>query len=235
VREDEVVDPAVERIALALRRPVDLGPDVDRAVMAAIHAAPLMVAPSAAPSARPAVRSVARPGVWGWLVRPRAIRVSVTPIGALAAASIALVAALFGLRRGDAVDRTAEQRQTGEFPVPVTQEHAVVANVGAANVGAAKAGPDTVFVTRFVFVAPSAKQVSLVGDFNDWDHKAAPLVPVANGNGMWTVEVPLPPGVYEYAFLVDGKEWKTDPEAPRVGGDFGHPNSVVTVREARST
>ena len=219
--EDEVTEPEVERIALALRRPVDLGPEVDRAVMAAIRAAPLMVAP-----ASPAVRvRDARGGVWGWLVRPRPVRLSISPIGALAAAGIAIVAALFGLRRDHAVDRTAEMRQTGEFPVPVTQEHPVVASK-----------TDTVFVTRFVFVAPSAKQVSLVGDFNDWDQRATQLRPVENGNGMWTVEVPLRPGVYEYAFLVDGKEWKTDPDAPRSSGDdYGRPNSVVTVREARST
>jgi hypothetical protein len=232
VREDEGVDPAVERIALALRRPVDLGPEVDRAVMAAIRAAPLMVAPAAERPARVARRG----GVWAWLVRPRAIRLTVTPIGALAAASIALVAALFGLRRDEGVDRAAERlRATGEFPVPVTQEHSV-ASTTAQTPAAAAAVRDTVFVTRFVFVAPTAKQVALVGDFNDWDQKAAPLTPVKNGNGMWTVELPLPPGVYEYAFLVDGKEWKPDPDAPRASGDdYGRPNSVVTVREARST
>ena len=61
-----------------------------------------------------------------------------------------------------------------------------------------------------------------------------PLKPVQHGNGMWTVDLPLAPGVYHYAFLVDGKEWKADPEALRaVGDDYGRPNSIVTVSEAR--
>ncbi len=38
--DHEVTDPAVERIALELRRPVDLGHQVDAAVMSAIRAAP---------------------------------------------------------------------------------------------------------------------------------------------------------------------------------------------------
>jgi hypothetical protein len=43
------------------------------------------------------------------------------------------------------------------------------------------------------------------------------------------VEVPLEPGRHEYAFVVDGERWLADPAAPTTGGDFGTPNSVVTV------
>jgi hypothetical protein len=214
VLEDEGGDATIERMALALRRPVDLGPEVDRSVMAAIRAAPLMVAGS--------VRMPRPRSRWSWLVRPRSVRFSVSPLGALAAAGVAIVAALVGLRRDTSVDQMAERRDvTGEFPA------------------VAKSAParDTVFVTRFILVAPGAKQVALVGDFNDWKRQQTMLKPVQNGNGMWSVDVQLPAGVYSYAFLVDGKEWKADPRAPRkLGDDFGQPTSVITVaREGMSS
>jgi len=42
--------------------------------------------------------------------------------------------------------------------------------------------------------------------------------------------VPLAPGRYRYAFLVDGSRWLADPAAPRARDDeFGTPSSVVTV------
>ena len=222
MRDAEVTDPTVERIALALRRPVDFGPEVDRAVMAAIHAAPLMVRPSNAPTkaARPARR-----GFWSWLVRPQPIRISVPPIGALAAAGIT-IAAILGLRREVTRDRADEQRNlTGEFPVSVTGEHVATSH-----------STDTVFVTRFYFASSTAKQVALVGEFNGWDKSATPLAQIP-GKDVWVADVRLEPGRYRYAFLVDGKEWMTDPRAPQaVGDDFGQPNSVVTVqRQALSS
>jgi 1,4-alpha-glucan branching enzyme len=90
--------------------------------------------------------------------------------------------------------------------------------------------PDTT-VIQFVFVAPKATSVSLVGDFNGWDVARTPLQP-ADGSGMWSVTLPLPPGRHRYAFVVDGTRWTLDPAAPRaVEDDFGSPNSVVTVGE----
>jgi hypothetical protein len=81
---------------------------------------------------------------------------------------------------------------------------------------------------RFVVAAPGARTVTLVGSFNDWDPAATPLRAEASG-GVWVVEVPLEPGRHEYAFVVDGERWLADPAAPTAGGDFGTPNSVVTV------
>jgi hypothetical protein len=209
-REDE--DDAIMRVALALRGPEDLGPAVDVAVMGVLRAAPVALA--SAP-ARPARRPAA--SAWRWLLQPRTIRVS--PIGALAAAGLAFVAASFGLRR-DAGRPQGEEGQTGEFP-RVTGEFPAVHPVAAR-------APRGAVPTRFVFVAPSAKSVTIVGDFNDWDQQATPLV---RHQGVWTTEVTLPPGRYAYAFLVDGQRWIADPDAPpAVGDDFGRPSSVVTVR-----
>ena len=84
---------------------------------------------------------------------------------------------------------------------------------------------------QFVFVAPRASRVALVGDFNDWSSTATPMQPAAVG-GVWSVTVPLPTGRYQYAFVVDGREWRPDPAAPTAPvDDFGARNSVVTVAD----
>jgi len=81
----------------------------------------------------------------------------------------------------------------------------------------------------FVLYAPGAASVAVAGDFNAWSKSATPLHPTGSG-GAWVVTVPLAPGRYHYAFLVDGKRWVTDPgAAPAPGDDFGTPSSVMTV------
>lgn len=88
------------------------------------------------------------------------------------------------------------------------------------------AGPSPV---QFMLVAPAATAVSLVGDFNDWVAEATPMEGDV-AEGLWVVTVPLPPGRYRYAFLVDGTTWVPDPDAPRtMDDDFGRPNSVLTI------
>lgn len=82
-------------------------------------------------------------------------------------------------------------------------------------------------VFQFVLVAPQAASVSLVGDFNDWDPVRSPM---QTAQGVWATTVPLAPGRYRYAFLVNGVEWRADPGAPRARDDeFGAPSSVITV------
>jgi hypothetical protein len=83
-------------------------------------------------------------------------------------------------------------------------------------------------LTQFVLVAPGASVVSLVGDFNDWSASATPLQRAA-GDGVWHVTIPLTPGRYRYAFIVDGNVWLNDPEAPAREDEFGRPSSVLTV------
>ncbi len=83
-------------------------------------------------------------------------------------------------------------------------------------------------VTQFVLVAPEAASVAIVGDFNDWSFSATPLERQAN-DGVWWVTLPLRPGRYRYAFLVNGTSWRSDPNAPVAEDEFGRPNSVVTI------
>ncbi len=83
---------------------------------------------------------------------------------------------------------------------------------------------------QFVFVAPGATSVSLVGDFNDWQARTTHLARTAP-SGVWSVDVHLTPGRHVYAFLVDDV-WMPDAFAPRApDSDFGAPTSVVVVSE----
>lgn len=84
-------------------------------------------------------------------------------------------------------------------------------------------------VTRFVLVAPEASSVHLTGDFVSWSPEGIPLEDL-RGTGIWTADVPLPPGVHQYTFVIDGTEWMPDPRAAsQVDDGFGQVNSVVIV------
>ena len=76
--------------------------------------------------------------------------------------------------------------------------------------------------------APDAKSVFVAGSFNHWRPDATRLQPLANG--LWTAELELPPGDYEYRFVVDGC-WCSDPDAKEtVPNPFGDHNAVLRVR-----
>ncbi len=84
-------------------------------------------------------------------------------------------------------------------------------------------------VTRFVLIAPEAASVRLTGDFVSWSREGIALED-PRGTGVWTTDVVLPPGVYQYTFVVNGTEWVPDPRAvSQVDDGFGQTNSVVIV------
>jgi 1,4-alpha-glucan branching enzyme len=60
----------------------------------------------------------------------------------------------------------------------------------------------TVKPVSFYCVAPDAKSVSLLGDFNGWDPSSCPMQ--AEADGWWFAQVMLPHGHHQYQFLVDG-------------------------------
>lgn len=73
---------------------------------------------------------------------------------------------------------------------------------------------------------PSAREVFLMGDFNDWSPTTHPMK--QDGNGVWKKTVMLPPGKYEYRFKVDG-EWGNDPHCPVCPNAFGTFNNYFEV------
>jgi len=82
----------------------------------------------------------------------------------------------------------------------------------------------------FSLEATEAKEVFLVGDFNNWSSGKHPMQ--RDENGMWNKRVMLYPGNHEYKFLVDG-QWKEDPRNNRRRPNcFGSYNNIISLSEA---
>lgn len=81
---------------------------------------------------------------------------------------------------------------------------------------------------EFKLDASGVNQVTLAGDFNNWDSNSFPLK--KDKKGVWKKEVNLKPGRYEYKFLVDG-QWQNDPHCTScIPNAFGSQNCVVVVK-----
>jgi 1,4-alpha-glucan branching enzyme len=79
----------------------------------------------------------------------------------------------------------------------------------------------------FTLETSGAKEVIVAGNFNDWNPKTHPLK--ADGNGLWKRTMMLPPGTYEYKFVIDGK-WQEDPKNIQTCPNrFGTLNSVFNL------
>ena len=86
---------------------------------------------------------------------------------------------------------------------------------------------DTRKKVQFEFPAPEAREVSIAGEFNNWDEGANRLK--KDKSGIWKITLPLAPGRYEYRFLADGK-WENDPSCSGcVPNEFGSLNCVKIV------
>ncbi len=73
---------------------------------------------------------------------------------------------------------------------------------------------------------PSAQDVFVAGEFNNWNPQATRMV---RKGGQFTARLFLPPGKYQYKYVVDG-QWQQDPTAgAEVGNEFGGFNSVASV------
>ncbi|MCK4538998.1 MAG: isoamylase early set domain-containing protein [Candidatus Krumholzibacteria bacterium] len=76
---------------------------------------------------------------------------------------------------------------------------------------------------------PDAKEVTVIGEFNNWAPHATPMI--KGPNGRWSVTLLLMKGTYQYKFLIDRKIKIVDPSNNTVEPDgFGGMNSVLTIR-----
>jgi hypothetical protein len=92
------------------------------------------------------------------------------------------------------------------------------------------ARPETgerLLVVEFYYFDSHAEKVSVVGSFNQW----APDAHVMEKDGdRWSLQVLLPPGRYEYAFLIDDRVWKADPASlVKEKSGFGVTNSILIL------
>ena len=82
----------------------------------------------------------------------------------------------------------------------------------------------------FGLTHPTAHEVCIAGSFNDWHPTVTPMIRLENDR--WAKELALPPGRYEYRFVVDGV-WVDDPAATElIPNSFGTANAVLEVRPA---
>ena len=146
-----------------------------------------------------------------WLTRRHMVAVS--PLQLIAASIV--IAAAFGIARWSLGDRAAARAPNA---APAT-------NVSRAESRRPQLDERPV---QFVFVAKDARMVTIAGDFNDWNATATPLRR-AGADGVWSIVLPLPPGRHLYSFVVDGRRWVPDAEAPRAPEDEFGESSVVLV------
>ena len=80
----------------------------------------------------------------------------------------------------------------------------------------------------------AASTVHLAGEFNSWSTSADPLTKAVDGS--FTITKALAAGRYAYKFVLDGTNWKEDPNAAEsVDDGYGGKNSVVVVGEGAGT
>jgi hypothetical protein len=74
---------------------------------------------------------------------------------------------------------------------------------------------------------PDASGVAVIGSFNGWKPEGYAMHPQP-GADHWVIEIKIPAGAYEYAFLVDGHKVVADPGATFYKKDgFGSRNAVL--------
>ena len=80
----------------------------------------------------------------------------------------------------------------------------------------------------FTFHSPEAKQVYLVGEFNNWESHSIPMR--KQNEREWNVTLQLPPGRYEYKYLVDGTWIENVPGIESVQNSLGTNNLIISVQ-----
>lgn len=72
-------------------------------------------------------------------------------------------------------------------------------------------------MTRLTLKADDVTRVDVAGDFTNWQ----PIAAHRAGNGVWYVDLRIPPGQYRYAFRVNGSKWTVPSGVAVVDDDFG--------------
>jgi chromosome partitioning protein len=111
----------------------------------------------------------------------------------------------------------------------------VEASSPSADLASLGAAPEATASAREVVIRfrdADASDVRIAGDFNGWvpDKGVRSLIESEGDNRIWTKILQLPPGTYQYRYVVDG-EWREDPNNPEViESSIGGRNSVMVVR-----
>jgi 1,4-alpha-glucan branching enzyme len=75
--------------------------------------------------------------------------------------------------------------------------------------------------------AEGASQISVVGDFNEWNPEAAVMNPLKDGSFSLTIELEAG-NTYRFRYFADGERWFDDVEADgQETGEFGASNNLI--------
>jgi len=193
------LDPFIEEIAGELKRPVRFDSTFESRVMAALE-----------PAASLPMNTKSTP----WLLRPRPFYVSPLAGLAVAAGLVAIITM--------SVLRTAPVQLANQ----ITPDTGLVLSSSPV-VRVSDVGAPALYAAPFTYIDRSAKSVAVVGSFNDWD--ATKSVLRQTNDSVWSANIMLAPGRYEYQLVVDGK-WIADPSSQQSSNsDFGAANSVLIV------
>jgi Glycogen recognition site of AMP-activated protein kinase len=138
-----------------------------------------------------------------WAATPRSI--TLYPVKLVPAAAVAIVLALF---------LTINFFPRHKSPLDVNR------------------GKQELVSVTFTFHYPQARSVSLIGSFNQWKPGGLAMRSAAE-KSVWVLELQLPEGRHEYAFLVDGRVVVADPNSRFSQDDgFGNKNSILFATRA---
>lgn len=88
--------------------------------------------------------------------------------------------------------------------------------------------PDGKARVTFTLNAPGAKSVNVAGSFNGWNTTSTPMEHGARD--VFKTTITLPEGEHQYKFVIDGTNWKEDPNAAESTDDGqGGKNSVLKI------
>ena len=197
---DHEFDPFIDDIAGELKRPVRFDSSFESRVMASLDPSVVPVENGRTKRSTP------------WLLRPRPFYLS--PLAGLAvAAGLVAIITMSVLRT-----QPNSQLAVGDASQPEIVLPGPFVPVAAV---------PTLSAAPFTYIDRNAKSVAVVGSFNDWDASANVLT--LTSDSVWSTNILLAPGRYEYQLVVDGK-WIQDPAAQRsANSDFGAANSVMNV------
>lgn len=151
-------DPIIEAVARRLRRPLDLGPDLDARVLHQLRRSP-----------RPVWEGGSRSRVWTWLRQPRSVAVS--PLQVIGALAALVILAVGGVRLLRVTPPATPQEVRFTLAMPGSSNVALVGDFNDWDPFATpltRAGPDRWAVTvplkpgryRYTFVVDGARWVA---------------------------------------------------------------------------
>src|SRR5439155_13495028 len=91
--------------------------------------------------------------------------------------------------------------------------------------------PGAAGLTRLALRADDASRVEVAGDFDDWK----PVPAQRADNGVWFVDLRIPPGHYRYAFRVNGQRWTVPEGSAAVKDEFGGKSAWLDVSASPSS